>query len=118
MAQLDDAAQAAPEAPPLDPSGLGLPTDPDAVRRYLANRYRGVGAKTAERLVEAFGDRVFQVLHETPDRMEGVLPPNRVAKVREAWQEDYARRSRSEAAAEPASAVARRTRLGRRRGSS
>ena len=119
VAQLDDAAQAAPEAPPLDPSGLGLPTDPDAVRRYLANRYRGVGAKTAERLVEAFGDRVFQVLHENPDRMEGVLPPNRVAKVREAWQEDYARRSRSEAAAEPASAVvARRTRLGRRRGSS
>ena len=118
VAQLDDAAQAAPEAPPLDPSGLGLPTDPDAVRRYLANRYRGVGAKTAERLVEAFGDRVFQVLHETPDRMEGVLPPNRVAKVREAWQEDFARRSRSEPAAEPASAVARRTRLGRRRGSS
>ena len=110
--------QVAPEASPLDPSGLGLPTDPDAVRRYLANRYRGVGEKTAGRLVEAFGDRVFQVLHETPDRVEDILPPNRVAKVREAWQEDFARRSRSEPAAEPASAVARRTRLGRRRGSS
>ena len=108
--------------PAFDPARLGLPTDASAVQRYLANRYRGVGAKTAERLIEAFGDRVFHVLHDSPDKVDGVLPRNRAAKLAEAWQEDFARRSKGdpaeEKAARQAAARARRTRLGRRRGSS
>ena len=106
----------------FDPARLGLPTDPSAVRRYLANRYRGVGEKTAERLIDAFGDRVFHVLHGSMEKLGTVLPRNRVAKIEEAWREDFARRSAAEsgegAAAEPAAAPPRRTRLGRRRGSS
>ncbi len=108
--------------PAFDPAGLGLPTEASAVQRYLANRYRGVGAKTAERLIEAFGDRVFHVLHDSRDKVEGVLPRSRAAKLVEAWQEDFDRRSRvdpaEEEAAKQATAAARRTRLGRRRGSS
>ena len=108
--------------PAFDPARLGLPTEASAVQRYLANRYRGVGAKTAERLIEAFGDRVFHVLHDSRDKVDGVLPRNRVAKLVEAWQEDFDRRSRvepaEEKAAKQAAAAARRTRLGRRRGSS
>ena len=108
--------------PAFDPGRLGLPTEASAVQRYLANRYRGVGEKTAERLIEAFGDRVFHVLHDSRDKVDGVLPRNRAAKLVEAWQEDFARRSRvdpaEEKAAKQATAAARRTRLGRRRGSS
>ncbi len=105
--------------PAFDPARLGLPTDSSAVQRYLANRYRGVGEKTAERLIEAFGDRVFHVLHDSLDKVNGVLPRNRAAKLAEAWQDDFSRRSRAEAKADrQATATARRTRLGRRRGSS
>ena len=108
--------------PAFDPARLGLPTDASAVRRYLANRYRGVGEKTAERLIAAFGDRVFHVLHDSLDKVDGVLPRNRAAQLVEAWQEDFARRSKPDPAAEKAArqaaATARRTRLGRRRGSS
>ncbi len=97
--------QRAEPEPAFDPGGLGLPTDAAAVQRYLANRYRGVGAKTAERLIEVFGDRVFHMLHDSIEKLEGVLPPNRVAKVKEAWLEDFGRRSRTEAGSEQ-SAVA------------
>ena len=109
-----------PDAKPaFDPARLGLPTGTSAVRRYLANRYRGVGEKTAERLIDAFGDRVFHVLHDSLDKVEGVLPRNRTAKLVDAWREDFARRSKAESAEEKqAAATARRTRLGRRRGSS
>lgn len=105
--------------PPFDPARLGLPTEASAVQRYLANRYRGVGEKTAERLIAAFGDRVFHVLHDSVDKVDGVLPRNRVAKLVEAWQDDFARRSKAESKADrQATATARRTSLGRRRGSS
>ncbi len=105
--------------PAFDPARLGLPTDASALQRYLANRYRGVGEKTAERLIAAFGDRVFHVLHDSVDKVDGVLPRNRAAKLVEAWQDDFSRRSRAESKADrQATATARRTRLGRRRGSS
>ncbi len=86
--------------PAFDPGRLGLPTDAAAVQRYLANRYRGVGEKTAERLIGAFGDRVFHVLHDSIDKLESILPRNRAAKVEEAWLEDFGRRSKAEAGSE------------------
>ena len=81
-----------------------------------------MGEKTAERLIEAFGDRIFHVLHDSMEKVETVVPRNRAAKIEEAWREDFTRRSKAEPVkartAEPAAAPARRTRLGRRRGSS
>ena len=113
----DDGRQDAKAA--FDPARLGLPTETSAVRRYLAHRYRGVGEKTAERLIDAFGDRVFHVLHDSRDKVDGVLPRNRAAKLVEAWDEDFTRRSKAESKTDgQATATARRTRLGRRRGSS
>ena len=67
----DEKDERAEAKPSFDPARLGLPTDAKAVRRYLANRYRGVGEKTAGRLIEAFGDRVFHVLHESFEKVEG-----------------------------------------------
>jgi uncharacterized protein (TIGR00288 family) len=77
---------------PVDPSTLGLPTDPDAQVRYLSNSYKGVGKKTAEVLVEEFGESLFTVLDEQPDRVREVVPPGRADRVLEAWQEDLTRR--------------------------
>ena len=108
--------------PVFDPARLGLPTDASAVRRYLANRYRGVGEKTAGRLIEAFGDRVFHVLHDSMEKVGTVVPRSRAAQIEEAWREDFTRRSKAEPekarTGEKTAAPARRTRLGRRRGSS
>jgi len=47
-----------------------LPSSLDGIRRYLASRrVRGVGPKTAERLVEAFGLDTLDVLDRHPERL-------------------------------------------------
>jgi uncharacterized protein (TIGR00288 family) len=50
--------------------------------------YSGVGGKTAEALVEAFGSDTFRVLDEEPDRVRAVLPGNRAERVIEARREE------------------------------
>ena len=81
----------------IDPEALGLPTDPGAITRYLTHRYKGVGARTAETLVERFGDEVFEILHAEPRRVTEVLPERRAAQLVQAWRADLARRSAGEA---------------------
>jgi hypothetical protein len=76
----------------VDIAGLGLPTDADAAKRYLANSYKGVGVKTAETLVDALGDDVFEVLHSEPQRIHDLIPSNRADTIIEAWQDDLRRR--------------------------
>jgi uncharacterized protein (TIGR00288 family) len=76
----------------LDAQALGLPTDGDSIVRYMANRYRGVGEKTAEALVERFGEDVFDALQSDPDAVREVITPRRAEQVLEAWEADYERR--------------------------
>ncbi len=71
---------------------LGLPTEGPALIRYLTNSYRGVGRKTAERLVEAFGAGLFQVMHTEPERLGSVVRSDRVDQLLEGWKADLARR--------------------------
>jgi hypothetical protein len=71
---------------------LALPSDEGAIVRYLAHRYKGVGEKTAEALVERFGSDIFRTLHEDADAIADVIPANRAEKVIEAWRADYERR--------------------------
>ncbi len=78
---------------PLDLGDLGLPTDEPALIRYLTNSYRGVGRKTAERLVEKFGSGVFQVMHTEPERLESVIRSDRVDQLLDGWKSDLARRT-------------------------
>jgi uncharacterized protein (TIGR00288 family) len=80
------------EAGPLDAAALGLPTEPDAIARYLTHRYRGVGEKTAESLVERFGTELFRVLRDDPEAIREAVTPKRAEQVLEAWQTDYERR--------------------------
>ena len=82
-----------PPAARLDPSALGLPTDTDAQVRYLTNRYKGVGKKTAEKLVEGFGEDLFTVLQEEPQRVQDLIPQARAENVLEQWKADFDRRT-------------------------
>ena len=94
----DEAGEAAPAERSAAPSssagleGLGLPTDHGAIVRYLAHRYKGVGEKTAETLVEELGTDVFRTLHEDPDAVARLVPPKRAEQVLDAWRADYERR--------------------------
>jgi uncharacterized protein (TIGR00288 family) len=76
----------------FDAAELGLPTDPEAIVRYLTHRYRGVGEKTAELLVERFGSGLFGVLRDDPAAINDAVTPKRAEQVLEAWQIDYERR--------------------------
>jgi len=76
----------------LDLELLGLPTDREAVIRYLSNSYKGVGAKTAEALVDGFGNELFTVLNSHPERVGEVIPSSRADVVVDAWREDLERR--------------------------
>ena len=88
----ESTASAAPEGG-LDLKALGLPTDPDAIVRYMTHRYKGVGEKTAETLVEQLGADVFTVLRDDPDRIRSAVPGRRGEQVLEAWALDYERRA-------------------------
>jgi hypothetical protein len=83
----------APSGDPVDFDALGLPTDEAALIRYLTNSYKGVGRKTAERVVAEFGSGLFRVLHREPHRLESVVKANRVGQLLEGWKADLARRS-------------------------
>ena len=78
-----------------DAKALGLPTTVASIKSYLANRYKGVGVKTAERLVEHFGAEVFKVLHDEPGRVRKVLSRARADTVLSQWANDLQRRSKA-----------------------
>jgi hypothetical protein len=92
-----------PTGPKVDAAELGLPTETDEQVRYLTTSYKGVGKKTAEKLVEGFGGELFTVLQKEPERVQDVIPTARAETVLEQWKEDYdRRRSRLEGGPEPA----------------
>ena len=101
--------------------GLGLPSDPGAIVRYLTHRYKGVGDKTAETLVEHLGAKLFATMHEDPDAIGRIVPAGRAEQVLEAWRADYERRtgqksSGAQAASGQASGDGRHGGRGRSRG--
>jgi hypothetical protein len=59
----------------------GLTSDQADVVEKMARGYQGVGRRTAERLVEEFGDQVLDVIDNEPDRIEEVLPRGRAQAV-------------------------------------
>ena len=102
------------QEPQVDASELGLPTDTDAQVRYLTNSYKGVGKKTAEALVEGFGEELFTVLQKEPQRVQDVIPAARAENVIEQWKEDFdRRRTRLDGAGKEAPAQPRRERRSR-----
>jgi hypothetical protein len=102
----------------FDPSELGLPTDPEAIVRYLTHRYRGVGEKTAELLVERFGAGLFGVLRDDPGAISDAVTAKRAEQVLEAWQIDYERRRTRRSGGAAISDEGRPSERGSRRGGS
>ena len=83
--------------------GLGLPAGNEAMISYLTNSYKGVGKKTAEALVEAFGNALFEVFQNAPHRVSEVVP-RRAEQVLAEWRTDYERRTEGTRRREEASA--------------
>jgi len=69
------------------------PTSADGIERYLSSgMIRGVGPVYAKKLVRAFGDKVFDVIESSPDRLREVegIGPVRAASILAAWAEQKA----------------------------
>src|SRR5215216_6482331 len=66
------------------------PTSAEGIERYLASgMIRGVGPVYAKKLVRAFGEKVFEVIETTPDRLREIdgIGPVRAASILAAWAE-------------------------------
>lgn len=87
----------------FDAASLNLPQDDDAIRSYLTNSYKGIGAKTADSLLSEFGSDVFLALQEQPHRVREVMGAKRADSLIEQWASDYQRRATSGDASAPAS---------------
>jgi len=69
------------------------PTSADGIEKYLSSgMIRGVGPVYAKELVRAFGEKVFDVIEATPDRLREVdgIGPVRAASILAAWAEQKA----------------------------
>jgi exodeoxyribonuclease V alpha subunit len=69
------------------------PTSADGIEKYLSSgMIRGVGPVYAEKLVRAFGEKVFDIIESTPDRLREVdgIGPVRAASILAAWAEQKA----------------------------
>src|SRR5712672_437170 len=69
------------------------PTSADGIEKYLSSgMIRGVGPAYAKKLVRAFGEKVFDVIEATPDRLREVdgIGPVRAASILAAWAEQKA----------------------------
>src|SRR5471030_3042084 len=69
------------------------PTSADGIEKYLSSgMIRGVGPAYAKKLVGAFGEKVFDVIEATPDRLREVdgIGPVRAASILVAWAEQKA----------------------------
>src|SRR5271166_6298632 len=69
------------------------PTTADGIEKYLASgMIRGVGPVYAKKLVRAFGEKVFEIIEETPDRIRQIdgIGPARAASILAALAEQKA----------------------------
>ena len=70
-----------------------LPNSADGIEKYLSSgMIRGVGPAFAGRLIRAFGEKVFDVIETTPDRLREVagIGKMRAASILAAWAEQKA----------------------------
>ena len=70
-----------------------LPDSADGIEKYLSSgMIRGVGPVYAKKLVRVFGEKVFDVIEATPDRLREIdgIGPVRAASILAAWAEQKA----------------------------
>ena len=78
-----------------DIGSMGLPTEKGAIVKYLTNSYQGIGKKTAEEIVAAFGEKVFEVFETSPQLVKEASP-RRSEKLLDGWKADITRRRKVE----------------------
>ena len=64
------------------------PTTMEGIEKYLASGLiKGIGPFFAKKLMEAFGETVFQVIEEEPDRLNKIsgIGPSRAEKIIKSW---------------------------------
>jgi exodeoxyribonuclease V alpha subunit len=69
------------------------PTTLEGIEKYLGSgMVKGIGPHFAKKLVKAFGEAVFEVIEQAPERLEALegIGPKRRARVVEAWAEQKA----------------------------
>jgi len=69
------------EAKSPEAASADLTSEQADVVEKMARGYQGVGRRTAERLVEEFGDQVLEVIDNDPERIEAILPRGRAQAV-------------------------------------
>ncbi|TNC74188.1 SF1B family DNA helicase RecD2 [Rubellimicrobium roseum] len=72
------------------------PTSLEGIERYLGSgMIRGIGPVYAKRLVQLFGERVFDVIEAEPQRLRevGGIGPKRMARITSAWADQKVIRS-------------------------
>lgn len=73
-----------------------MPDSLEGIRRYLSSGIvKGIGKKTAEKIVDHFGLKTLEILNREPHRLEEVpsLKTALAEKLARAWAENYAVRS-------------------------
>ena len=69
------------------------PTTLEGIERYLGSgMIRGIGPNYAKKLVRAFGEAVFDLIEQQPDRLREVtgIGPKRAARIIAGWAEQKA----------------------------
>jgi hypothetical protein len=61
--------------------GASAPSQYRAQIEAMSRNYPGVGRRTADVLFREFGDRVYEVIDQQPDRIRAVLPEHRAKAV-------------------------------------
>lgn len=72
---------------------MSPPTTKDSIEKYLASGLiKGVGEATAKKLTQKFGDRIFEIIDQEPDRLNEVpgIGKNVVDKILESWADQKA----------------------------
>ena len=103
-AEKKPAQAAAPQQPEAaaPPSAPEFPKDAAAVVNKLVG-YKGVGRKTAEAAIEAFGiSRLFDVLQKQPDRVVETLGTRRAQPLLDGFRADFEKQAQNAAQEDPA----------------
>ncbi|HLV36869.1 MAG TPA: ATP-dependent RecD-like DNA helicase, partial [Spirillospora sp.] len=68
-----------------------MPTSAQGLTNYLSSGIvRGIGPRTAERIVSHFGDDTLRVLNEEPQRLDEIIKPSLAKQLAAAWRENQA----------------------------
>ena len=68
---------------------IALPTSSVGLAKFLSDRLSGIGLKTAERIIEKFGDETIDVLDHHPERLAEIrgISKNKIQAIADEWAE-------------------------------